>query len=144
LLTLFPSTYSHKGAQFLIGDNTAKVKPPAYNLHPCINLIYVRWYQNHKVDSKTIPGTPCGYAMSITRRPKLSVSAAPIQATQISNPPENGPSQASPPPTATVPARTVLQTAEAALRPLLHGVQTQEQLDDLVQNLEDLWSVFTI
>jgi hypothetical protein len=41
-----------------------------------------------------------------------------------------------------VPARTVLHTAEAALRPLLNGVQTQEQLDAFIHNLEQLRSVF--
>jgi hypothetical protein len=34
-----------------------------------------------------------------------------------------------------------LHTAEAALRPILNGVQTQEQLDAFIHNLEQLRSV---
>ncbi|KAF8813318.1 hypothetical protein BYT27DRAFT_7205888 [Phlegmacium glaucopus] len=67
-------------------------------------------------------------------RYETSLVASSITAELISNPLQNS-SQQGPPPTATVPARTVLHTAEAALRPLLNGVQTQEQLDALIRNL---------
>ena len=40
--------------------------------------------------------------------------------------------------TQTVPARTVFHEAQAAIRPLLSAVQTQEQLDALVDSLRDL------
>ncbi|KAF8871472.1 hypothetical protein CPB84DRAFT_1692184 [Gymnopilus junonius] len=40
-------------------------------------------------------------------------------------------------PTTTLPAREVLHTAEAALRPLLQGIQTQEQLDTQRERIYD-------
>ncbi|KDR79615.1 hypothetical protein GALMADRAFT_43066, partial [Galerina marginata CBS 339.88] len=40
--------------------------------------------------------------------------------------------------TETVPARTVFHEATAALGPLINGVQTQEQLDTLLADLEEL------
>lgn len=40
-----------------------------------------------------------------------------------------------PPPTQTLPARTVFHEAQAALRPLLTGVQTQEQLEGLLDKI---------
>ena len=45
------------------------------------------------------------------------------------------------PGTQTVAARTVFHEAQAAIRPLLSAVQTQEQLDALVDSLRDLQSV---
>jgi hypothetical protein len=42
------------------------------------------------------------------------------------------------PGTQTVAARTVFHEAQAAIRPLLSAVQTQEQLDALVDSLHDL------
>jgi hypothetical protein len=40
--------------------------------------------------------------------------------------------------TQTIPARTVFHEAQVAIRPLLSAVQTQEQLDALVDSLHDL------
>ena len=40
--------------------------------------------------------------------------------------------------TQTVPAPTVFHEAQAAIRPLLSAVQTQEQLDALIDSLHDL------
>jgi hypothetical protein len=42
------------------------------------------------------------------------------------------------PQTQTVPARTVFHEATAALGPLINGIQTREQLDDLRDDLNDL------
>jgi hypothetical protein len=40
--------------------------------------------------------------------------------------------------TQTVPARTVFHEANAALRNMITGIQTQEQLDDLINDIEEL------
>ncbi|KAJ6597637.1 hypothetical protein DFH09DRAFT_828924, partial [Mycena vulgaris] len=46
---------------------------------------------------------------------------------------------ATPPPrTQTLPDRAVFHDVQAAIRPLLAGVQTSEQVDDPVQSLQDL------
>ncbi|KAJ3516162.1 hypothetical protein NLJ89_g1290 [Agrocybe chaxingu] len=49
------------------------------------------------------------------------------------NPPASDPC-----PTQTVPSRTVFHEANAALRPLMNGIQTQEDLDDLLDDLNEL------
>ncbi|KAJ6584253.1 hypothetical protein B0H10DRAFT_2234545 [Mycena sp. CBHHK59/15] len=40
--------------------------------------------------------------------------------------------------TQTVPARDVFHNVQAAIRPLIAGIQTREQVSELIQNLEDL------
>jgi hypothetical protein len=42
-------------------------------------------------------------------------------------------------PTQTVDAREVYHEAQAALKPLLNGVQTKEELDELLQDLDQIW-----
>lgn len=41
-------------------------------------------------------------------------------------------------PTQTIGSRTVFHEAQTALRPLLANIQTQEQLDNLVDKLDDI------
>ncbi|KAJ7843988.1 hypothetical protein B0H14DRAFT_2358831, partial [Mycena olivaceomarginata] len=43
-----------------------------------------------------------------------------------------------PPATQTVPARDVFHNVQAAIRPLIAGIQTREQVADLIHNLEGL------
>ncbi|KAJ7181501.1 hypothetical protein C8R43DRAFT_869384, partial [Mycena crocata] len=43
-----------------------------------------------------------------------------------------------PPRTQTVPARDVFHNVQAAIRPLIAGIQTREQVSDLIQSLQDL------
>lgn len=43
-----------------------------------------------------------------------------------------------PVPTQTIGSRTVFHEAQTALRPLLANIQTQEQLDNLVDKLDDI------
>lgn len=78
---------------------------------------------------------------SVHQRDPIAVTTHGLPATRIANPLDtrskdrlNTPTA----PTETIGARTVNQEAQAALRPLLAGVQTQEQLDTLVDRLEDL------
>ncbi|KAK7020955.1 hypothetical protein R3P38DRAFT_2525090, partial [Favolaschia claudopus] len=42
------------------------------------------------------------------------------------------------PRTQTLPSRDVFHNVQTAIRPLLTGIQTAEQLDELVQSLNDL------
>ena len=41
-------------------------------------------------------------------------------------------------PTQTIAARTVFHEAQAAIRPLIAGIQTQEQLDTLLDSLQEI------
>ncbi|KAJ6621923.1 hypothetical protein B0H10DRAFT_1788894, partial [Mycena sp. CBHHK59/15] len=56
-----------------------------------------------------------------------------------SNPLDTTSHETTPPPsTQTVPARDVFHNVQAAIRPLIAGIQTREQVSELIQNLEDL------
>ena len=48
-------------------------------------------------------------------------------------------------PTQTIAARTVFHEAQAAIRPLIAGIQTQEQLDNLLDSFQGIqWVIFVI
>ena len=97
-----------------------------------------RWYQNNKLDPNTIPPTSCEYyTQGESRREIRDLPSSSLPATTISNPLEY-PTIQDPRPTETLPACTVLHTAEAALRPILQFVQTQEQLDRLLHGINGL------
>ncbi|KAJ7163199.1 hypothetical protein C8R46DRAFT_903798, partial [Mycena filopes] len=62
-----------------------------------------------------------------------------IRSAFASNPLDTTSHETTPPPrTQTVPAREVFHNVQAALRPLMAGVQTREQVADLVHGLQDL------
>ncbi|KAJ7767557.1 hypothetical protein B0H14DRAFT_2255965, partial [Mycena olivaceomarginata] len=50
--------------------------------------------------------------------------------------------QATPPPcTQTVPSCDVFHNVQAAIHPLIAGIQTREQVEDLIHSLQDLQCV---
>ncbi|KAF8199223.1 hypothetical protein K438DRAFT_1467141, partial [Mycena galopus ATCC 62051] len=62
-----------------------------------------------------------------------------IRSAFASNPLDSTSHQTTPPPrTQTVPARDVFHNVQAAIRPLIAGIQTREQVTDLIQSLENL------
>ncbi|KAJ6469917.1 hypothetical protein C8R45DRAFT_837026, partial [Mycena sanguinolenta] len=62
-----------------------------------------------------------------------------IRSAFASNPLDSTSHDATPPPsTETVPARDVFHNVQAAMRPLIAGIQTREQVTDLIQSLQDL------
>ncbi|KAG6815837.1 hypothetical protein H0H93_008927 [Arthromyces matolae] len=107
--------------------------------------IISRWYQDKKLELRNIPAVPAREAQAIRTDIHLSASretplieANPLQVSvhRAATVPPN--------PTQTIPARTVFHEANAALRPLTNGIQTQEQLNDLLQDLEDLRSLLVM
>ncbi|KAF5383675.1 hypothetical protein D9615_003671 [Tricholomella constricta] len=103
-----------------------------------LGLVRPRWYQDKNLNLQSIPAAVAREAQ--TQRPDANlpasqqtslVTANPLQTPKHHTPPV-------PPPTQTVPARTVYHEANAALRPLTSAVQTQEQLDELLDDLDEL------
>ncbi|KAF8901847.1 hypothetical protein CPB84DRAFT_1776776 [Gymnopilus junonius] len=86
-----------------------------------LGFIRSRWYQDPNINLADIPLTGCEHLPSLIMSNPLEMQA-----------------QLPTPPTMTVPAREVLHTAEAALRPLLHGIQTREHLEELVGSLVEI------
>jgi hypothetical protein len=61
-----------------------------------------------------------------------------------SNPLDNTSHETTPPPrTQTIPARDVLHNVQAAIRPLIAGIQTREQVSELIHSLRDLQFIST-
>ncbi|KAF8914327.1 hypothetical protein CPB84DRAFT_81962 [Gymnopilus junonius] len=102
-----------------------------------LGLIRSRWYQDPNINLADIPSTGCEHITHATRADLAQLNTSQLPSLIMSNPLETQ-AQLQTPPTITVPAREVLHTAEAALRPLLHGIQTREQLEELVGSLVEL------
>lgn len=75
--------------------------------------------------------------MQETRRDLAQLNTSHIPTTVTSNPLENQ-SHTQNLPTTTLPAREVLHSAEAALRPILNRIRTQEELNDLLNDIDNL------
>jgi hypothetical protein len=105
-------------------------------LFPLIN----RWYQNPGLDIDQVPSVTLEDTTQHHNQPPLRSDGLPLAGISISNPfNQSHDSRPTPPaPTQTIGSRAVYQEAQAALRPLLAGVQTQEQLDTLVSRLETI------
>lgn len=100
----------------------------------------IRWYNDKNLDLRNIPSVEAREAQF--RRPEADlptsqqtplVSANPLEPKKVL--PSSTPAV---PQTQTLPARTVFHEATAALGPLMNGIQTQEQLDTLLADLEEL------
>ncbi|KAJ6553226.1 hypothetical protein B0H19DRAFT_1295886 [Mycena capillaripes] len=95
-----------------------------------------RWYQD--------PGAAVELASAVCRTHELDsqefkLPTKTIRSAFASNPLDSTSHDATPPPrTQTLPARDVFHNVQSAIRPLLAGIQTQEQVADLIQSLETL------
>ncbi|TFK19268.1 hypothetical protein FA15DRAFT_601867 [Coprinopsis marcescibilis] len=103
-----------------------------------MGLIRARWYKNPKLDIKTLPSSTFDHAGP--RIDQISTTPSNIPTSLLSNPIDRVPTQSETPPptTRTVGARQVNHEANAALRPLLAGVQTEEELTEIVEELRAL------
>lgn len=95
-----------------------------------------RWYQDPGLASEKIP------AVCRTRElapQEFRLPTRTIRSAFASNPLDTTSHDTTPPPsTQTVPARDVFHNVQAAIRPLMAGIQTREQVSELIHNLEDL------
>lgn len=97
-----------------------------------------RWYQNPSLDPNSVLSTSCEYTPPESRCDLGDLQTSMLPSALIISNPLAQPTSLVSPSTMTIPARTVLHSAEAAFRPLLHGVQMQEQLDSLLNSIHNL------
>ncbi|KAJ8588723.1 hypothetical protein M405DRAFT_739760 [Rhizopogon salebrosus TDB-379] len=95
-----------------------------------IGLVRARWYQDPNLNVQTVA------AVSLENVPRNSAlqSFLTVSSSHISNPLDSSSAQLrnAVPPTQTVGAREVYHETHAALKPLINGVQTKEELDELL------------
>ncbi|KAJ7651180.1 hypothetical protein FB45DRAFT_32176 [Roridomyces roridus] len=111
-------------------------KIPGLPFH--ISLVRARWYQDpsleaQKIDSVSLRGQG-NHSIRFSARdlPGLTI-ANPVSAPRILNRPNLGVTP--PPPTRTIPQRSVYTALTADLRSMMNGIQTQEQLDSIHERL---------
>ncbi|KAJ7615824.1 hypothetical protein FB45DRAFT_757565 [Roridomyces roridus] len=106
-----------------------------------LSLIRARWYQNPDVDLGTIP--------AVTKQRAIQRDHIRIDFARIPNPDfgltsplkltkEPTLSKKSSSATETLPARDVFHEIQSSLRPLLNGVETREQVDELLSSLGEI------
>lgn len=100
-----------------------------------------RWYQDHNLDIQTMS------SVSLENVPRnsstLQSASLAISSSHISNPLDSSSTQrGAVPPTQTIGAREVYHETHAALKPLINGIHTKEDLDELLQDLDELRYVF--
>jgi len=101
-----------------------------------LTFLQFRWYQNPDINTTTIPSITLANARHQDQRDELDFITNESSQPQIPNPLES-PSQ-QPRPTDTISAWTVFHETQAALRGLTTYIQTQEQMDDLLERLNHL------
>ncbi|KZV90778.1 hypothetical protein EXIGLDRAFT_616493, partial [Exidia glandulosa HHB12029] len=98
-----------------------------------IGLVRPRWLNDHSLDVGTIAPVTKDHA---ARESRLDIPSERL-GSALSNPLDA--SRITPaPPTTTLPPQTVYHESQAALKPLLNGIQTQEELDSLLTQLGDI------
>lgn len=122
---------------------------PRYDNSPLITfalkLNHNRWYQDNELNTENIPQVFAKEApvnirsQVVTNRPwtETHTLANPLQSPSPSRPSNAiGSTESS---TQTIPARTVFHETNTLLKSMTAGIQTQEQLDDFMSDLNDLW-----
>ncbi|KAJ7205782.1 hypothetical protein GGX14DRAFT_397480 [Mycena pura] len=108
------------------------------NLPFHISLIRPRWLQNPEFAVESVA--------AVTRNQELGpqelrLPTRTIRSAFASNPLDSTSHETTPPPrTQTIPGRDVFHNVQAAIRPLIAGIQTREQVSDLIHSLQDLQS----
>ncbi|KAF8805825.1 hypothetical protein BYT27DRAFT_7224672 [Phlegmacium glaucopus] len=90
------------------------------------------WYQDRNLDTSIVPPTAANENTSLHH--EVPHAAASTASQTHLNP------SIAPVPTQTIAARTVFHKAQAAIQPLIAGIQTQEQLDSLLDSFHGIRS----
>jgi hypothetical protein len=104
----------------------------------CINQFMPRWYKNPKRDHSVVSSCTFDHAGAFSQH---SSNQNHLPGVLLSNPIERVPhaQEATPvPSTTTVGAREVNHEANAILRPMLAAIRTQEELEEVVEDLRAL------
>ncbi|KAH6874625.1 hypothetical protein BKA70DRAFT_1480019 [Coprinopsis sp. MPI-PUGE-AT-0042] len=90
-----------------------------------------RWYKDQKLDLSHV-----GAAKASELEPPRLIGNT-VQTVPLPNPLEDIHTNTAPPPTQTLPSREALYEAQAALRPIVNTIQTQEDMNDLQRVLQE-------
>ncbi|KAJ7782252.1 hypothetical protein DFH07DRAFT_728359, partial [Mycena maculata] len=101
-----------------------------------ISLIRARWYQNPRLEVARFSAII--FRDRATSR-LVQFTATSLPGSTISNPVSSS-TVPMPPPTQTLPQRTVYHALQAEVRLMMNGIQTQEQLDDMHEQLGQIGS----
>jgi hypothetical protein len=108
-------------------------------------LLCGSWYQDRNLDISNVPPTAANESTSLHHEVSVA-TVSQANPTLIASVPSN-PLQlqpwvsTTPVPTQTIAARTVFHEAQAAIRPLIAGIQMQEQLDNLLNSFHGIQCV---
>ncbi|KAG1786648.1 hypothetical protein EV424DRAFT_1340421 [Suillus variegatus] len=118
----------------------ALTRMPTLSFH--IGLVRARWYQDHNLDIQTVS------SISLENVPQnnsaLRSTSLTTKSSHKSNPLDSSIQRSAVPPTQTIGAREVYHETHAALKPLINGVHTKEDLDELLQDLDELRYVLSV
>jgi hypothetical protein len=97
------------------------------------------WYQDRNLDISIIPPTAANENTMHHELPNITALISHHVLGPQSNPLQlQARAQNTSIPTRTIAARTVFHEAQAAIRPLIAGIQTQEQLDALLDSFQGI------
>jgi hypothetical protein len=104
---------------------------------PVTNEFSFRWYQDPNLNIQTVAAVSLENIPRNSALPSMSLT---VSSSHISNPLNSSSAQLrnAVPPTQTIGACEVYHETHAALKPLINGVQTKEELDELLQDLDEL------
>lgn len=99
-----------------------------------------RWYQDPNIDLSAIPSVSLEHCTTETKAESdHTIRPFPVQAgAPFCNPLEKNTSQSSQRPTDTIPMRTIHHECQAAIREITAHIQTREQLDELLTQVDDI------
>lgn len=95
---------------------------------------YTRWYQDPNIDLSAIPSVSLEHCTTATKAESDQVGPLAL----LCNPLEKNPLQSSQRPTDTIPMRTIHHECQAAIRETTAHIQTREQLDELLTQVDDI------
>ena len=101
-----------------------------------------RWYQDPNTDLSTIPSVSLEHCTTVTKAESDHIQVGPLAL--LCNPLEKNPSQSSQRPTDTIPMRTIHHECQAAIREITTHIQTREQLDELLTQVDDIACVLIL
>lgn len=101
-------------------------------MHIFLTVQFLRWYKDATLDVTEVRPVTRNHAQRVGEMFET------IPPHLLSNPLGSVQTTSTPIPTQTIGSRTVFHGAQMALRPLLNNIQTQEQLDDLMDKLDGI------
>ncbi|KAJ7936500.1 hypothetical protein B0H13DRAFT_1589557 [Mycena leptocephala] len=110
--------------------------PYCNRVHSRITNLIRRWFQNPDFAIESVAAISRAHELAPQ---EFQLPTRTIPSAFRSNPLDSTSHETTPPPrTQTVPACDVFHNVQAAIRPLIAGIQTREQVSELIHSLQDL------